>query len=214
MELAGTVFIDGANAAARIKAMARWSTQSRCGNASFIAPEGTRTFRRNWDHLKRDLSIWAIQGRCAGCYRLISQCRDVARKMISDASAKVRVDVLPAVDTSRMVDRTMTEQCAGCAACSFEVWGRRRRRCARKALVNEERTPAKKTSAAKRTRKPAHCGETTGSKKTVGAEETAISQSRGQKKMVSKKFRCKAAGNRSTRKAKRSRKIDNDRSGE
>jgi len=115
--------------------------------------------------------------------------------------AKVRVDVLPAVDTSNWSVRTMNQHVAEVRGMFLEALGQAEEEEALDALVNEEQAPAKKTAATKRGAKPAATVKKPAVKKTT-APKKPTKRKPGPKKIVSKKPVAKPPANRSTPKRK------------
>ncbi|AMO71454.1 HAD-IB family hydrolase [Sphingorhabdus sp. M41] len=162
MELAGTVFIDRANAGSAIKAMAPLIDAVKIdGKSIVIAPEGTRTLSPKLGPFKKGAFHMAIQAGVPMVPIVIHNAGDVAPKNeFLMRPAKVRVDVLPAVDTSKWTSRTMNKHVAEVRGMFLEALGQAEEEDALEALVNEERiaakkpvskkTPARKKSAAKK----------------------------------------------------------------
>jgi putative phosphoserine phosphatase/1-acylglycerol-3-phosphate O-acyltransferase len=199
MELAGTVFIDRANAGSAIKAMAPLIDAVKIdGKSIVIAPEGTRTLSPKLGPFKKGAFHMAIQAGVPMVPIVIHNAGDVAPKNeFLMRPAKVRVDVLPAVDTSKWSVRTMNQHVAEVRGMFLEALGQAEEEDALEALVNEERAPAKKASGTKRTSKPATAAKQPAAKKTVARKKPAIRKA-GAKKMVSKKSVAKQPANRST----------------
>ncbi len=170
MELAGTVFIDRANAGSAIKAMAPLIDAVKIdGKSIVIAPEGTRTLSPKLGPFKKGAFHMAIQAGVPMVPIVIHNAGDVAPKNeFLMRPAKVRVDVLPAVDTSKWTSRTLNEHVAEVRGMFLEALGQTEEEDALEALVNEERAPQKKTVARK---KPA--SRKAGTKKTVTKKPVA-----------------------------------------
>ncbi|WP_321324456.1 HAD-IB family hydrolase [uncultured Parasphingorhabdus sp.] len=171
MELAGTVFIDRANAGSAIKAMAPLIDAVKIdGKSIVIAPEGTRTLSPKLGPFKKGAFHMAIQAGVPMVPIVIHNAGDVAPKNeFLMRPAKVRVDVLPAVDTSKWTSRTLNEHVAEVRGMFLEALGQTEEEDALEALVNEERAPQKKTVARK---KPA--SRKAGTKKTVTKKPVAM----------------------------------------
>jgi len=180
MELAGTVFIDRANAGSAIKAM-----------APLIDAEGTRTLSPKLGPFKKGAFHMAIQAGVPMVPIVIHNAGDVAPKNeFLMRPAKVRVDVLPAVDTSNWSIRTMNQHVAEVRGMFLKALGQAEEEEALEALVNEERATAKKTGGTKQTRKPV-------AKKAVARKKPAERKARP-KKTVTKKAVAKPVAKRST----------------
>lgn len=170
MELAGTVFIDRANAGSAIKAMAPLIDAVKIdGKSIVIAPEGTRTLSPKLGPFKKGAFHMAIQAGVPMVPIVIHNAGDVAPKNeFLMRPAKVRVDVLPAVDTSKWTSRTMNEHVAEVRGMFLEALGQAEEEDALEALVTEERVTEKKTVARK---KPA--ARKAGVKKTAAKKPVA-----------------------------------------
>ena len=192
MELAGTVFIDRANAGSAIKAMAPLIDAVKIdGKSIVIAPEGTRTLSPKLGPFKKGAFHMAIQAGVPMVPIVIHNAGDVAPKNeFLMRPAKVRVDVLPAVDTSKWSIRTMNQHVAEVRGMFLKALGQAEEEEALEALVNEERAPAKKKGGAKQTRKPAD--------KKVGARKKPAARKAGSRKTVTKKAVAKPPVKRST----------------
>tara|TARA_R110001606_G_scaffold227516_3_gene375572 strand:+ start:838 stop:2484 length:1647 start_codon:yes stop_codon:yes gene_type:complete len=178
MELAGTVFIDRANAGSAIKAMAPLIDAVKIdGKSIVIAPEGTRTLSPKLGPFKKGAFHMAIQAGVPMVPIVIHNAGDVAPKNeFLMRPAKVRVDVLPAVDTSKWTSRTMNAHVAEVRGMFLKALGQAEEEEALEALVKEERAPDKKPVAKK---KPAN-------------------RKAGVKKAAAKKSVAKRPANRST----------------
>mgnify|MGYP003633595912 CR=1 FL=1 len=178
MELAGTVFIDRANAGSAIKAMAPLIDAVKIdGKSIVIAPEGTRTLSPKLGPFKKGAFHMAIQAGVPMVPIVIHNAGDVAPKNeFLMRPAKVRVDVLPAVDTSKWTSRTMNAHVAEVRGMFLKALGQAEEEEALEALVKEERAPVKKPVAKK---KPAN-------------------RKAGVKKAAAKKSVAKRPANRST----------------
>ncbi|MDM8011356.1 MAG: HAD-IB family hydrolase [Parasphingorhabdus sp.] len=199
MELAGTVFIDRANAGSAIKAMAPLiDAVKNDGKSIVIAPEGTRTLSPKLGPFKKGAFHMAIQAGVPMVPIVIHNAGDVAPKNeFLMRPAKVRVDVLPAVDTSKWSVRTMNQHVAEVRGMFLEALGQAEEEDALEALVNEEQAPASKTGggdpsarASAKPKKPAT--KKTAARKKTGAEKTSP------KKTVTKKAVAKPSAKRST----------------
>ncbi|MBS0254860.1 MAG: HAD-IB family hydrolase [Proteobacteria bacterium] len=115
MEWAGTVFIDRANSAGAIKAMEPLvEAITRDGRSICIAPEGTRTLSPKLGPFKKGAFHLAMQAGVPIVPIVIHNAGDVAPKnQFVMRPARVRVDVLPPVDTSgwsrKTIDRHVAE---------------------------------------------------------------------------------------------------------
>ena len=198
MELAGTVFIDRANAGSAIKAMAPLiDAVKNDGKSIVIAPEGTRTLSPKLGPFKKGAFHMAIQAGVPIVPIVIHNAGDVAPKNeFLMRPAKVRVDVLPAVDTSKWSARTMNQHVAEVRGMFLEALGQAEEEDALEALVNEEQTPGNKTGggpperASAKPKKPA-------TKKTASRKK-AEAQKASPKKTVTKKAVAKPSVKRST----------------
>ena len=198
MELAGTVFIDRANAGSAIKAMAPLiDAVKNDGKSIVIAPEGTRTLSPKLGPFKKGAFHMAIQAGVPMVPIVIHNAGDVAPKNeFLMRPAKVRVDVLPAVDTSKWSARTMNQHVAEVRGMFLEALGQAEEEEALEALVNEEQTPGNKTGggpparASAKPKKPA-------TKKTASRKK-AEAQKASPKKTVTKKAVAKPSVKRST----------------
>jgi len=114
MELAGTVFIDRANAASAIEAMQPLVDAMRNGGKSVvIAPEGTRTVSPRLAPFKKGAFHLAIQAGVPVVPIVIHNSGDVAPKGdFVFRPATVQVDVLPPVDTSAWRAESIDEHVA------------------------------------------------------------------------------------------------------
>ncbi len=176
MELAGTVFIDRANAGSAIKAMAPLIDAVKIdGKSIVIAPEGTRTLSPKLGPFKKGAFHMAIQAGVPMVPIVIHNAGDVAPKNeFLMRPAKVRVDVLPAVDTSKWSTRTMNEHVAEVRGMFLEALGQAGEEDALEALVNEEQPAAKKTTATKRSIKSAPAAKKPATKKAAARKKPAV----------------------------------------
>tara|TARA_R110000824_G_scaffold45651_7_gene131887 strand:- start:1919 stop:3628 length:1710 start_codon:yes stop_codon:yes gene_type:complete len=198
MELAGTVFIDRANAGSAIKAMAPLIDAVKIdGKSIVIAPEGTRTLSPKLGPFKKGAFHMAIQAGVPMVPIVIHNAGDVAPKNeFLMRPAKVRVDVLPAVDTSKWTSRTMNAHVAEVRGMFLEALGQAEEEDALEALVNDERAPAKKASGAKRSATPTSAAKKPAAKKAVAGKKPAIRKT-DTKKSTAKKSVAKKPGSRS-----------------
>ena len=170
MELAGTVFIDRANARSAIKAMAPLIDAIKIdGKSIVIAPEGTRTLSPKLGPFKKGAFHMAIQAGVPIVPIVIHNAGDVAPKNeFLMRPAKVRVDVLPAVDTSKWTTRTMNDHVAEVRGMFLEALGQAEEEEALETLLSEEQAPSQKTGQRKKT-----VGRKAGAKKTTGKKSVA-----------------------------------------
>ncbi len=189
MELAGTVFIDRANARSAIKAMAPLIDAIKVdGKSIVIAPEGTRTLSPKLGPFKKGAFHMAIQAGVPMVPIVIHNAGDVAPKNeFLMRPAKVRVDVLPAVDTSKWSVRTISEHVAEVRGMFLEALGQREEEKALEALINEERTPVKKTADVERSATPDAVAKKPVAKNKVAGKKPAESIKPMAKKSVAKK---------------------------
>lgn len=175
MELAGTVFIDRANARSAIKAMAPLIDAIKIdGKSIVIAPEGTRTLSPKLGPFKKGAFHMAIQAGVPMVPIVIHNAGDVAPKNeFLMRPAKVRVDVLPAVDTSQWTSRTMNEHVAEVRGMFLEALGQAEEEDALEALVNEERVAAKKPAPKKTAVRKKSASNKAGPKKTPAKKSVA-----------------------------------------
>ncbi|PHR20908.1 MAG: HAD-IB family hydrolase [Sphingopyxis sp.] len=199
MELAGTVFIDRANAGSAIKAMAPLiDAVKNDGKSIVIAPEGTRTLSPKLGPFKKGAFHMAIQAGVPMVPIVIHNAGDVAPKNeFLMRPAKVRIDVLPAVDTSQWSARSMNEHVAEVRGMFLEALGQAEEEDALDTLVNEPKAPAKTTGGTRRTTKAGTASKRPATKKTAARKKPASSKT-GTKKVVSKKSFAKQPVNRST----------------
>ena len=189
MELAGTVFIDRANARSAIKAMAPLIDAIKIdGKSIVIAPEGTRTLSPKLGPFKKGAFHMAIQAGVPMVPIVIHNAGDVAPKNeFLMRPAKVRVDVLPAVDTSNWSVRTISEHVAEVRGMFLEALGQGEEEEALEALINEERTPVKKTAGTKRSATPDAVAKKPVAKNKVAGKKPADSKKPLANKSVAKK---------------------------
>ncbi|WP_430429526.1 HAD-IB family hydrolase [Parasphingorhabdus sp.] len=175
MELAGTVFIDRADAKNAIKAMEPLIEAIQVdGKSIVIAPEGTRTLSPKVGPFKKGAFHMAMQAKVPMVPIVIHNAGDIAPKNeFVMRPAKVRVDVLPPVDTSKWSVRTINDHVAEVRGMFLDALGQTEEEEALEALVNDEpvvakkrstvRKPATKTApktASRATRKPVSTGKT------------------------------------------------------
>ncbi len=125
MELAGTVFIDRANAKSAIKAMEPLIEAIEVDRKSIvIAPEGTRTLSPRLGPFKKGAFHMAMQAGVPIVPIVIHNAGDIAPKNeFVMRPAKVRVDVLPAVDTSTWLVKTIDQHVAEVRGMFLEALG-------------------------------------------------------------------------------------------
>jgi len=170
MELAGTVFIDRANARSAIKTMAPLIDAIKIdGKSIVIAPEGTRTLSPKLGPFKKGAFHMAIQAGVPIVPIVIHNAGDVAPKNeFLMRPAKVRVDVLPAVDTGKWTTRTMNDHVAEVRGMFLDALGQAEEEEALETLLGEEHAPSQKTGERKKT-----VGRKAGAKKTTGKKSVA-----------------------------------------
>jgi putative phosphoserine phosphatase/1-acylglycerol-3-phosphate O-acyltransferase len=125
MELAGTVFIDRANAASAIEAMQPLVDALRNeGKSVVIAPEGTRTVSPRLAPFKKGAFHLAMQAGVPIVPVVVHNAGDVAPKGdFVFRPATVEVDVLPPVDTSSWRPETIEKHVAEVRAMFSRVLG-------------------------------------------------------------------------------------------
>ncbi|MEH6715863.1 HAD-IB family hydrolase [Parasphingorhabdus flavimaris] len=200
MELAGTVFVDRANAGSAIKAMAPLIDAVKIdGKSIVIAPEGTRTLSPKLGPFKKGAFHMAIQAGVPMVPIVIHNAGDVAPKNeFLMRPAKVRVDILPAVDTSQWSTRTMTKHVAEVRGMFLEALGQAEEEEALAALVEEDAEVVKKPVASKRPRKPSAAGKKAAPVKITTPSKPPVRKT-GVKKAATKKPVAKKPASRSTR---------------
>ena len=200
MELAGTVFVDRANAGSAIKAMAPLIDAVKIdGKSIVIAPEGTRTLSPKLGPFKKGAFHMAIQAGVPMVPIVIHNAGDVAPKNeFLMRPAKVRVDILPAVDTSKWSTRTMTKHVAEVRGMFLEALGQAKEEEALAALVEEDGEAVKKPVASKRPRKPSAAGKKAAPVKITTPSKPPARKT-GVKKAATKKPVAKKPASRSTR---------------
>jgi putative phosphoserine phosphatase / 1-acylglycerol-3-phosphate O-acyltransferase len=114
MELAGTVFIDRADGRSAIKAMEPLIDAIKVEKKNIcIAPEGTRTLSPKLGPFKKGAFHMAMQAGVPMVPIVIHNAGDIAPKNeFLMRPAKVKVDVLPPVDTSKWSVRTINDHVA------------------------------------------------------------------------------------------------------
>ena len=199
MELAGTVFIDRANAGSAIKAMAPLiDAVKNEGKSIVIAPEGTRTLSPKLGPFKKGAFHMAIQAGVPMVPIVIHNAGDVAPKNeFLMRPAKVRIDVLPAVDTSKWSVRTLNQHVAEVRGMFLDALGQAEEEDALEALVNEEPAPAKKARGVKPPRKTATRSKKPATKKTAVQKKPAVRKA-SSKKALAKKAVAKPPAKRSS----------------
>ena len=199
MELAGTVFIDRANAGSAIKAMAPLiDAVKNEGKSIVIAPEGTRTLSPKLGPFKKGAFHMAIQAGVPMVPIVIHNAGDVAPKNeFLMRPAKVRIDVLPAVDTSKWSVRTLNQHVAEVRGMFLDALGQAEEEDALEALVNEEPAPAKKARGVKPPRKTATRSKKPATKKTAVQKKPAVRKV-SSKKALAKKAVAKPPAKRSS----------------
>ena len=125
MEWAGTVFVDRANTENAIKAMEPLVDAIRQdGRSIVIAPEGTRALSPRLGAFKKGAFHLAMQAGVPVVPVVIHNAGDVAPKNeFVMRAARVRVDVLPPIDTSDWQVRNLSEHIAEVRAMFLKVLG-------------------------------------------------------------------------------------------
>ncbi len=162
MEFAGTVFIDRANAESAIKSMEPLVDAVRNdGKSICIAPEGTRTLSPKLGPFKKGAFHMAMQAGVPMVPIVIHNSGDVAPKNeFLMRPAKVKVDVLPAIDTSKWKVATINDHVKQVRGMFLEALGQDEEEEALSALVKEKtkpkarKTKSRKTAVKKRVTKP------------------------------------------------------------
>ncbi len=161
MELAGTVFIDRADAKSAIKAMEPLIEAIQIDRKSIcIAPEGTRTLSPKLGPFKKGAFHMAMQAGVPMVPIVIHNAGDIAPKNeFLMRPAKVRVEVLPPVDTSGWKAATVSDHVAEVRNMFLKALGQDEEEEALESLINEsaEVAPVKTTAPkpAKKTRSKA-----------------------------------------------------------
>ncbi|MEP2989159.1 MAG: HAD-IB family hydrolase [Parasphingorhabdus sp.] len=167
MELAGTVFIDRADGKSAIKAMEPLIDAIKVDKKNIcIAPEGTRTLSPKLGPFKKGAFHMAMQAGVPMVPIVIHNAGDIAPKNeFVMRPAKVKVDVLPPVDTSKWTVRTIDDHVAEVRAMFLRALDQEEE--ALEALVKETVVARKKPVAKrKKATKPADRKKVV-SKKTV-----------------------------------------------
>jgi len=185
MELAGTVFIDRANAASAIDAMQPLVDAMRNeGKCVVIAPEGTRSVSPHLGAFKKGAFHLAIQAGVPVVPIVIHNAGDVAPKGdFVFRPATVEVDVLPPVDTSGWRAETIDQHVAGVRRLFQRTLGQARdlEAPAAEARVEAEAAPTDEASPG-----AAPGGAPSASAAPAGAERQAAPK-KGPKKTTRKK---------------------------
>lgn len=159
LELAGTVFIDRANAASAIEAMQPLVDKMRNGGVSVvIAPEGTRSISPKLGPFKKGAFHLAMQAGVPIVPIVIHNAGDVAPKGdFVFRPATVEVDVLPPVETSGWRSETIAEHVDEVRRMFSVVLGQERARAALPASAAEQpdTAPAAPKAARPKRRKKA-----------------------------------------------------------
>ena len=167
MELAGTVFIDRADGRSAIKAMEPLIEAIQVDRKSIvIAPEGTRTLSPKLGPFKKGAFHMAMQAGVPMVPIVIHNAGDVAPKNeFLMRPAKVRVEVLPPVDTSKWTIKTINDHVTEVRDMFLKALGQDAEEEALEALINSEEssqtakvkvtTPAKKPGGKAASRTPA-----------------------------------------------------------
>lgn len=208
MELAGTVFIDRANAKSAIKAMEPLIEAIEVDRKSIvISPEGTRTLSPKLGPFKKGAFHMAMQAGVPIVPIVIHNAGDVAPKNeFVMRPAKVRVDVLPAVDTSQWSVKTIDSHVAEVRGMFLEALGQDEEEAALDALTSKAAKKSRPAKAAKETNPAARAGATNRTakkkpaarKKSVTRRKTAA-KSTATKKPAKKVAAKTAATNRTTK---------------
>lgn len=208
MELAGTVFIDRANAKSAIKAMEPLIEAIEVDRKSIvISPEGTRTLSPKLGPFKKGAFHMAMQAGVPIVPVVIHNAGDVAPKNeFVMRPAKVRVDVLPAVDTSQWSVKTIDSHVAEVRGMFLEALGQDEEEAALDALTSKAAKKSRPAKAVKETNPAARAGATNRTakkkpaarKKSVTRRKTAA-KSTATKKPAKKVAAKRAATNRTTK---------------
>ena len=199
MELAGTVFIDRANAQSAIKAMEPLIEAIQVDKKSIvISPEGTRTLSPKLGPFKKGAFHMAMQAGVPMVPIVIHNAGDVAPKNeFLMRPAKVRVEILPPVDTSKWTVRTINKHIAEVRGMFLAALGQAEEEEALAALVDEEPAAVKAGNGSKRQTISTAAKKKPAIKKTV-ARKKPTARKAGAKKAVAKKPVAKKSTNRST----------------
>ncbi len=193
MELAGTVFIDRADGKSAIKAMEPLIDAIKIDKKNIcIAPEGTRTLSPKLGPFKKGAFHMAMQAGVPMVPIVIHNAGDIAPKNeFVMRPAKVKVDVLPPVDTSKWSVRTINDHVAEVRGMFLKALDQEEEEEALEAIANETVVVRKKPAAKPRTAtKPA-------AKKKVVSKKTVTKKSTTRAKAAARKPARKKAATRS-----------------
>lgn len=171
MELAGTVFIDRADGRSAIKAMEPLIDAIKIDKKNIcIAPEGTRTLSPKLGPFKKGAFHMAMQAGVPMVPIVIHNAGDIAPKNeFLMRPAKVKVDVLPPVDTSKWTVRTINEHVAEVRGMFLKALDQEEEEEALEALTKENESARKKPAPKRKS-----ASKATTKKKTVRKKPTAI----------------------------------------
>ncbi|MEO9469016.1 HAD-IB family hydrolase [Parasphingorhabdus sp.] len=210
MELAGTVFIDRANAKSAIKAMEPLIEAIEVdGKSIVISPEGTRTLSPKLGPFKKGAFHMAMQAGVPIVPIVIHNAGDVAPKNeFVMRPAKVRVDVLPAVDTSKWSVRTINSHVAEVRGMFLEALGQDDEEAALEELTSKAAKKSRPAKAVKETNPATRAGATTRMakkkpatrKKPATGRKKAAAKSAATKKPVKKPAAKRVTASRTTKK--------------
>ncbi len=169
MELAGTVFIDRGDAKSAIKAMEPLIDAIQKDKKNIcIAPEGTRTLSPKLGPFKKGAFHMAMQAGVPMVPIVIHNAGDIAPKNeFLMRPAKVQVDVLPPVDTSKWSAKTINDHVAEVRGMFLKALGQEEEEEALASLVKEEAAKVKQPSPKKPTRRKVAAKSTTRKKPAV-----------------------------------------------
>ncbi len=186
MELAGTVFIDRADGKSAIKAMEPLKDAIQIdGKSIVIAPEGTRTLSPKLGPFKKGAFHMAMQAGVPMVPIVIHNAGDVAPKNeFLMRPAKVRVEVLPPVDTSGWKVSKINDHVAEVRAMFLRALGQEAEEQALEALIAEG-APAVKVKETGPARKPR--GKTAHPVTKKASGKTAVKQKVGSAKKATAK---------------------------
>ena len=184
MELAGTVFIDRTDGKSAIKAMEPLQKAIKeDGKCICIAPEGTRTLSPKLGPFKKGAFHMAMQAGVPMVPIVIHNAGDVAPKNeFLMRPAKVKVDVLPAVDTSDWSVKTIDKHVAEVRGMFLEALGQSEEEEVVEALLSGDVVPAKKAKK-----------KTPTKRKTAKASKPATARKAGTRKKPAAKKKSPAA---------------------
>jgi putative phosphoserine phosphatase/1-acylglycerol-3-phosphate O-acyltransferase len=151
MEWAGTVFVDRANTENAIKAMEPLvDAIKQDGRSIVIAPEGTRALSPRLGAFKKGAFHLAMQAGVPVVPVVIHNAGDVAPKNeFVMRAARVRVDVLPPIDTSDWQVKNLAEHIAEVRSMFLKVLGQEEGPAAPKPAAKKPRTkPARREAKA------------------------------------------------------------------